>query len=90
MALAKIYLAKVNPMSKSTIHQAKTQLSRLIEEAERGEEVVILRGKKPVARIVPVEAAPKKRKLGIMKGEFVVGPEFFEPLSEEELKAWGL
>lgn len=77
-------------MSKSTIHQAKTQLSRLIEEAERGEEVVILRGKKPVARIVPVEAAPKKRKLGIMKGEFVVGPEFFEPLSEEELKAWGL
>jgi prevent-host-death family protein len=46
-------------MSKSTIHQAKTQLSRLIEEAERGEEVVILRGKKPVARIVPIKSAPK-------------------------------
>ncbi len=77
-------------MSKSTIHQAKTQLSRLIEEAERGEEVIILRGKKPVARIVPVEAAPKKRKLGIFEGAFVVGPEFFEPLSEEELKSWGM
>jgi hypothetical protein len=43
-----MHLAKAIKMSKSTIHQAKTQLSRLIEEAERGEEVVILRGKKPV------------------------------------------
>jgi prevent-host-death family protein len=77
-------------MSKSTVHQAKTQLSRLIEEAERGEEVVILRGKTPVARIIPVKAAPKRRKLDIMKGAFVVGPEFFEPLSEEELNEWGL
>lgn len=77
-------------MSKSTIHQAKTQLSRLIEEAERGEEVVILRGKKPVARIVPIKSAPKRRKLGILKGAFVVGPDFFEPLSEEELESWGL
>jgi prevent-host-death family protein len=77
-------------MSKSTIHAAKTQLSRLIEEAERGEEVIILRGKNPVARIVPLKAAPKRRKLDIMNGAFAVGPEFFEPLSDEELKKWGL
>lgn len=77
-------------MSQSTIHQAKTQLSRLIEQAERGEEVIILRGKNPVARIVPVKSAPKRRKLDIMKGAFAVGPEFFEPLSEEDLRAWGL
>lgn len=77
-------------MSKSTIHHAKTQLSQLIEEAERGEEVTILRGKTPVARIVPLKPAPKRRKLDIMKGAFAVGPEFFEPLSDEELKEWGL
>lgn len=70
-----------------TIHQAKTNLSRLIAQAERGEEVVITRGKEPVARIVPIRK-PKRRELGIFKGEFQVGPEFFEPLPEEELRYW--
>lgn len=75
-------------MSVTTIHEAKTNLSRLIEKAERGEEVVIARGKKPVVRLVPIEKAPKKRKLGLLKGKFKVGPEFFEPLPPEELELW--
>jgi prevent-host-death family protein len=76
-------------MVKATVHQAKTNLSKLIEHAERGEEVIICRGKKPVAKIVAVEQPPKTRILGGWEGKFVVGPEFFEPLTEEELKEWG-
>jgi len=71
-----------------TIHKAKTNLSRLIEDVAKGEEVVIARGKKPVARLVPVEAPPKERKPGWLKGKFKVGPEFFEPLPPEELELW--
>jgi prevent-host-death family protein len=74
-------------MSVSTIHEAKTNLSRLIQKAERGEEVVIARGKTPVAKIVPIRK-PKQRKPGLFKGDFTVGPEFFEPLPEEELRLW--
>jgi prevent-host-death family protein len=74
-------------MSISTIHEAKTNLSRLIQKAERGEEVVIARGKTPVAKIVPIKKA-KRRNLAIFKGKFKVGPKFFEPLPEDELRLW--
>jgi len=75
-------------MAVSTIHEAKTNLSRLIARAERGEEVLIARGKEPVVRLVPVKKHAKKRALGIFKGEFEVGPEFFAPLPPEELEGW--
>ena len=75
-------------MPTATIHQAKTNLSKLIEQAERGEEVIIARGKTPVVKLVPVEPPPKKRPLGLYAGEFEVGPEFFEPLPDDELDAW--
>lgn len=71
-----------------TVHAAKTQLSKLIARAEAGEEVIIARGKKPVVRLVPVDDAKPQRRFGAMKGKVWVGPEFFEPLPEEELKAW--
>jgi prevent-host-death family protein len=71
-----------------TIHQAKTNLSRLIEIAERGEEVIISRGKQPVVRLVPVHPPAKARKPGMFKGEFQVKSEFFEPLPPEELEGW--
>ncbi|MBV9434905.1 MAG: type II toxin-antitoxin system prevent-host-death family antitoxin, partial [Acidobacteria bacterium] len=74
-------------MSTTTIHQAKTNLSKLIEQAERGEEVLIARGKTVVAKIVPVSPAPKKRKLDLLKGKFRLGEKFFEPLPDEELDA---
>jgi prevent-host-death family protein len=74
----------------ATIHEAKTNLSKLIEQAERGEEIVIARGREPVVRLVPVKPAPKKRPFGLFKDEaFELGPEFFEPLPDDELDAWG-
>ncbi|CAN5791420.1 type II toxin-antitoxin system prevent-host-death family antitoxin [soil metagenome] len=70
-----------------TIHSAKTNLSKLVARAEAGEEVVLARGKDPVARIVSLAPKPK-RKFGRLKGKGSVGSAFFEPLPEEELKRW--
>jgi len=71
-----------------SIHAAKTHLSRLVARAEAGEEIVIARGNKPVAKLVPLDTPKPKRVFGSMKGQFTVGPEFFEPMSEEELALW--
>ncbi len=71
-----------------TIHQAKTNLSRLIRRAFAGEQVIIARGSKPVARLVPFGEIEGKRRPGSLKGKLVVGREFFEPLPVEELSAW--
>ena len=72
-----------------TIHKAKTTLSQLIAAVEAGEEIILARGSEPVAKLVPI---PKqgKRKPGRLKGKIKIGPEFFEPLPESELKAWGV
>lgn len=75
-------------MKTVTIHEAKTTLSRLIEKACRGEEVVIARGQDPVARLVPISGRKGRRKLGLLKGKLVVGPEFFDALPPEELDRW--
>jgi prevent-host-death family protein len=75
-------------MSITTIHDAKTNLSKLIERAERGEEVIIARGKKPVVKLVPVEEAPKKRVPGLLKGRFEIPESFYDPLPPDELEAW--
>jgi prevent-host-death family protein len=75
-------------METITIHKAKTELSRLIERACRGEEIVIARGKKPVVRLVAIEDKTGQRKPGALRGKLKVGPEFFEPLPPEELDAW--
>lgn len=75
-------------METVTIHKAKTELSRLIEKACRGEEIVIARGKRPVVRLVPIEESKGQRKPGLWKGKIKVGPEFLEPLPPEELEFW--
>jgi prevent-host-death family protein len=75
-------------MKTVTIHDAKTNLSKLIEEACQGEEIVIARGPKPVVRLVPIADAKGRRQPGALRGKFHVGPEFFEPLSEEEIADW--
>jgi prevent-host-death family protein len=64
------------------IHEAKTHLSRLIERVERGEEVVIARGGKPVARLVPLATRTTSRRLGIWKDQLWVAPDFDEPIPE--------
>ncbi len=69
--------------------EAKTQLSKLVKRANQGEEVVITSGRarKPVAGIVAMEPVEKKGRVpGMFKGAFELGPGFFEPLPEEELR----
>lgn len=72
-----------------TIHQAKTQLSKLIARVQAGEEVVIARGKEPVARLEPVTARTTKREPGFLKGKVEIPDAFFfDPLPEDELALW--
>lgn len=67
-------------------HEAKTHLSRLLEEVAAGEEVVLAKAGKPIAKLVPILAAQSPRKPGALKG--FVSDRFFEPLPETELAAW--
>ena len=70
-----------------TIHAAKTNLSKLIEAALRGEDVVIANGSTPVVRLTPIKKVPFK--VGIWEHKNLgPGPDFFEPLSEDELVLW--
>lgn len=70
------------------VHQAKTQLSRLLARVEAGEDVVIARRGEPVARLVPCKPCGK-RQPGTLKGKVSIPDSFFfDPLPEEELKAW--
>ncbi len=72
------------------VHEAKTRLSQLLAEVERGGEVIVARNGKPVAKLVPFPAPAKKRlRLGTWKGRIWMSPDFDAPLSEEELKEWG-
>ncbi len=75
-------------MNAVTIHAAKTTLSQLVSRAEAGEEVVLSRGKQTVAKLVPFHPVVDKRQFGALRGQITVGPEFFEPLPEDELAAW--
>jgi len=70
------------------IHHAKTHLSRLIEQACEGEEIIIARDDQPLVRLQPLRGKKGQRKPGSMKGRITLGPEFFEPLAEDELKHW--
>jgi len=87
----------------ATMHEAKTQLSKLVERALAGEEVILTRGRKrvPAVKLVAVAAETSageihnlpalkdgKRPIGLYKGQFDIGPEFFEPLPDEELSLW--
>ena len=67
------------------VQEAKTRLSQLLAAAERGEEVVIARGGRPVARLVPVDE-PAPRPVGFVAGS--VPETFFEPLPDDELARW--
>jgi antitoxin (DNA-binding transcriptional repressor) of toxin-antitoxin stability system len=80
-------------MQTITTHEAKTHLSRYLAAIERGEEFIIARGSKPIARLSPLEpVAPRRRpKVGETRDEPMHVPEeAFAPLTEEELKDWGL
>ncbi|HTC08939.1 MAG TPA: type II toxin-antitoxin system prevent-host-death family antitoxin [Acetobacteraceae bacterium] len=68
------------------LYDAKTQLSRLVDRAIAGEEIVIARAGKPVVRLVPVDGAAP-RQPGLLKG-LAVPDRLFEPLPEDELAVW--
>lgn len=67
------------------VHEAKTHLSRLLELAHAGEEIILAKAGKPYARLVPLTSEGGRRP-GRLRGR--LGGEFFEPLPEEELTAW--
>ena len=74
-------------MPQFTIHAAKTNLSKLIEAALAGEEIVIANGTKPVVKLVPVSRG--KFKIGLLKGKLTgPGPDFFEPMAAADLDLW--
>jgi prevent-host-death family protein len=62
------------------VHEAKTHLSRLLEGAVKGEEYVIAKNGRPVAKLVPLD--PRPRKPGRLKGRIRIGPDFDAPLPE--------
>lgn len=73
---------------KVTIHVAKTTLSKLINRAQAGEEIVIARGQKAVARLVPIVGETPGRRAGTLRGLVKIPDSFFEPLPADELDAW--
>ena len=66
------------------VHEAKTQLSRILEEVRAGAEVILAKDGVPYARLIPLTTG--KRRLGFAPGR--VTSEFFDPLPEEELRTW--
>ena len=76
-------------MIRLNIHEAKTHLSRYLEELARGETIILCKRNIPIAEIRPIRPHREyKRPIGLAKGEFEVTPEFFEPLPDEMLAAF--
>ena len=70
------------------IHAAKTQLSRLVEAAAAGEEIIIAKSGKPMARLGPLAGLQQKRRLGILAGKLRVPEDFDTPLPDEVIEAF--
>lgn len=75
-------------MKQVNIHHAKTELSKLVQRAEAGEEIIIARAGKPVAKLVPVGQPVVRRRLGLLDGKFRIPDDFNEPLPEPVLRAF--
>jgi prevent-host-death family protein len=75
-------------MRKVNIHEAKTHLSRLVEEAAKGESFVIAKAGKPMVKVVPLDAPAKRkvRRLGFLEGQFKL-PDDFDRMAEDEILA---
>lgn len=77
-------------MKTVNIHEAKTHLSRLIEEVAEGEEIIIAKAGKPRALLVPFRLQAQPRKLGSMKGKIKIPADWDDPLPDEILRAFGV
>jgi prevent-host-death family protein len=69
-------------MTQVNIHEAKTHLSKLIEMVLRGEEVIIARGNKPVAKLVLINTLKPQRKIGSAKGQISIAEDFDQPIED--------
>lgn len=67
------------------IHEAKTHLSRILDEVAAGREVIIAKAGKPVARLAPLAQTARRKQLGLLKGKLKVPDDFNKPLSDDEL-----
>ena len=72
-------------MTKVNVHEAKTHLSRILERVASGEEIVIAKAGKPVARLVGVAGARRPRVPGTLRGKIRIAPDFDAPLPDEML-----
>jgi len=68
------------------VHDAKTQFSRLLEQAHAGQEIILAKAGKPYARMMPLAAVAPKRQRGRVKG--IIDDAFFDPLPDAEINAW--
>ena len=75
-------------MRQVNIHQAKTQLSQLLEDVARGDEIVIAKAGKPIARLVAITDTNQPRRRGLLKGRIVVATDFDAPLPAEVLDSF--
>jgi prevent-host-death family protein len=75
-------------MVQVNMHQAKTQLSRLVELASEGEEIVIAKAGKPLVRLVPYRHEGKPRKPGLLRGKIRIHKDFDAPLPEDVLRSF--
>lgn len=75
-------------MKQVNIHEAKTHLSRLVEEARAGDTIVIARAGKPIAKLVSVDDQRRPRKPGFLKGKIRVAKDFDAPLPDDILDAF--
>lgn len=73
--------------SQVNIHEAKTQMSKLVEQTQRGREFVIAKAGKPVALLSPIKTR-KRRKLGLLDGKFKIPDDFDAPLPDEVIAAF--
>jgi len=76
-------------MKSVNVHEAKTHLSRLIAEVEAGEEIIISRSGKPVARLLPFAARPPKREMGFDRGLVEIPEDFDAPMPDFEADFYG-
>lgn len=72
-------------MTTVNIHEAKTHLSRLVDEVAAGAEIIIAKAGKPMARLIPISAPIRKKRLGLLKGKIKVPDDFDAPLDDETL-----
>lgn len=75
-------------MEKVNVHEAKTHFSRLLDRAREGEDILIAKAGKPVARLGPLVSKRRKRRLGLLDGKFTIPDDFNDPLPDALIAAF--